>query len=106
MEVKDPLAPLRAALEQHIAAADSYGSNPLTKMYGDGFRQALKEVGTFAAQHTLLDLSVCGPQCPAWSGTTEFRRHEICWGRSGDYMHAPTGQPCSVLAARKDDDSG
>jgi len=54
----------------------------------------------FAAEHPgIVDLTVCGPQCPAIAGPLcahmTYRRNMS--------VFAPTGQPCPVLAERSKD---
>ena len=96
----DPLAPLRAAL---TAAQCSNGpccekcdSDPMTYI---PIFEVWNIFDAFAAQHTLLDLTVCGPECVAYQACA-------CAGKCGivyclaSAEHAPTGQPCAVLAER------
>ncbi len=70
----------------------------------------LLEVDTFEREHPfLVDLSTCGPQCPAYCDFNAFGKLFLCraqpewceWDQSHGYKPAPTGQPCPVLKERK-----
>ena len=105
----DPLTPLRAAL---TAAQCSNGpccekcdSDPMTYI---PIFEVWNIFDAFAAQHTLIDLSVCGPECPGYT-TIGAKQTPFCLvlyaaavGTLGTYSaaHAPTNQPCPVLAER------
>lgn len=53
------------------------------------------------AAHELVDLTLCGPQCPAWTQVV-FDHDEGFDECESMHCDAPTGQPCPVLAARKE----
>lgn len=57
----------------------------------------LKLLTEWFAAHELVDLSVCGPQCPAYHEDEEYGG--LCWALAS-IDEAPTGQPCPVLGAR------
>lgn len=70
---------LREGLAEGVAAAEGFGSNPLTKMYGDGFRDAMKRLDAFAAAHPGLTLVKCGQCCKELSGEDTL----IMWSPDG-----------------------
>lgn len=57
-------------------------------------------VAEWFAEHELVDLTVCGPQCPAYQ---PYEWQMCCYAMSG-WDIAPTGKPCPVLARRREQD--
>jgi hypothetical protein len=93
----DALAELREAILTDRKDADENSSVDL-----DGWYACLGLLDHFAAAHPgLVDLTLCGPQCPAYGVAGQRNHKDRCWV-SGDMYRtdAPTGQPCPVLAAR------
>lgn len=86
---------LRAALE--TAAAEAY--DPKHKL---ATRYCIGLLDKFAAAHPgLVDLSLCGPQCPAWTQVV-FDHDEGFDECESMHCDAPTGSHCPVLEARKE----
>ena len=58
-------------------------------------KDVLRIVSVYAAAHRLIDITICGGQCPAW-------HREYCGNDPLDYCaalpdgnpYAPTGKPC------------
>jgi hypothetical protein len=64
--------------------------------------EACEGVEDWFYRRDLVDLTVCGPQCPAWfADWTDHQKgtDPECRAR---FDQAPTGQPCPVMAARKE----
>ena len=59
------------------------------------------EITDWFAARELVDLSECGPQCPAyWQGLAATATSKpLCVSMNSD---APTGHPCPVHPARKE----
>lgn len=63
-------------------------------------------------EHELVDLTTCGPQCPAYvpaedpddpaDAGADWLAPALCEAQLWPDDIPPTGQPCPVLAARKD----
>jgi hypothetical protein len=87
----DPLAELREALKA-AAGADEHDTWVVLH------RDSVDEVFiAFAAAHPgLIDLTLCGPQCPAWNNE-DYDYPPLC-DVSFDAAH--TNQPCPVIARR------
>jgi hypothetical protein len=53
-------------------------------------KDVLRIVSVFAAAHRLIDITICGEQCPAW-----WDNAQAAWCLTGGKaVVAPTGQPC------------
>ena len=73
-------------------------------------REACEEVEDWFSRHDLVDLTTCGPQCPAWRVMVGAPRciatfRTLTVEEDPDYDaridNAPIGQPCPVMAARR-----
>ena len=63
--------------------------------------EVLAAIDAFAAAHPhIVDLTVCGPQCPAWTKFEDCTEFCECDDRIAPY-YAPTGSPCPVMEGRK-----
>lgn len=97
----DPLDELREALKKKAWQ--------VTVNYGEvvvAIDDVNRIIDAYAAAHPgLVDLTTCGPACPAWhmgSDDTSGRdwcTEGFCGGRVS-LSEAPTDQPCPVLAKR------
>lgn len=90
----------------------SFASYPLTVGSWEGPVRAVRldHLESWFASHELVDLTVCGPQCPAWRVMVGAPRciatfRTLTVEEDPDYDaridNAPIGQPCSVMVARK-----
>jgi len=63
---------------------------------------SLNDIDAFAAAHPhLVDLSVCGPQCPACTNCMGELSCIVLSERVNETIDAPTGSPCPVMEGRK-----
>lgn len=81
----------------------SFASYPLTVGSWEGPVRAVRldHLESWFASHELVDLTVCGPQCPAWTRVV-FDHDEGFDECESLHTDPPTGQPCPVMAARKE----
>lgn len=86
---------LRELLHREFRLGGSWWTTKTLQRYLDDVLDA------FAAAHRLIDITICGPQCPAcrWWGS-ESAEATDCWSWpphwhcSARMEPAPTGKPC------------